>query len=94
MWTCSSLLETAPALLGANGTGKTTLFKDILEQGAWENPVLRIGPKTKIGYYAQEHETLNPERSILEEVRREKGPDEGPGLHGAVQIPLQVGGYG
>ena len=60
-------------LLGANGTGKTTLFKDILEQGAWENPVLRIGPRTKIGYYAQEHETLNPERSILEEVRREKG---------------------
>lgn len=60
-------------LLGANGSGKTTLFKDILEQGAWENPVLRIGPRTKIGYYAQEHETLNPERSILEEVRREKG---------------------
>ena len=60
-------------LLGANGTGKTTLFKDILKQGAWENPVLRIGPKTKIGYYAQEHETLNPELSILEEVRREKG---------------------
>ena len=60
-------------LLGANGSGKTTLFKDILEQGAWENQVLRIGPKTKIGYYAQEHETLNPERSILEEVRREKG---------------------
>ena len=60
-------------LLGANGSGKTTLFKDILEQGAWENQVLRIGPRTKIGYYAQEHETLNPERSILEEVRREKG---------------------
>ena len=60
-------------LLGANGSGKTTLFKDILKQGAWENPVLRIGPRTKIGYYAQEHETLNPERSILEEVRREKG---------------------
>ena len=60
-------------LLGANGSGKTTLFRDILEQGAWENQVLRIGPRTKIGYYAQEHETLNPERSILEEVRRERG---------------------
>ena len=46
-------------LLGANGSGKTTLFKDILNQGAWENPVLRIGPRTKIGYYAQEHETLS-----------------------------------
>ena len=60
-------------LLGANGSGKTTLFKDILEQGAWENPVLRIGPRTKIGYYAQEHETLNPERSILREGRNSAG---------------------
>ena len=60
-------------LLGANGTGKSTLFKDIVAQAAWENPVLRIGPKTQIGYYAQEHETLDPQRSILEEVRWEKG---------------------
>ena len=35
--------------------------------------MLRIGPRTKPGYYAQEHETLNPERSILEEVRWEGG---------------------
>ena len=60
-------------LLGANGSGKTTLFMDILEQGAWENQVMRIGPRTKIGYYAQEHETLNPERSILEEGRNSAG---------------------
>ena len=56
-------------LLGSNGTGKTTLFKDIVKHASWDNPVMRIGPKTKIGYYAQEHETLNPERSITEELQ-------------------------
>lgn len=60
-------------LLGANGTGKTSLFRDIVEGASWEHPVLRIGPKTRLGYYAQEHEILNPERSILEEVRWERG---------------------
>lgn len=60
-------------LLGANGTGKTTLFKDVVEQARWDNPVLRVGPRTKIGYYAQEHETLNFDRSTLDEVRWDKG---------------------
>lgn len=60
-------------LLGANGTGKSTPFKDIVAHAAWENPVLRIGPRTVIGYYAQEHETLHPERTVLEEARWAEG---------------------
>ena len=56
-------------LLGANGTGKTTLFRDIVKHASWDNPIIRIGPRTRIGYYAQEHETLNPERSITEELQ-------------------------
>jgi ATP-binding cassette subfamily F protein 3 len=56
-------------LLGANGTGKTTLFRDILEEARWDHPVLRVGPRVRVGYYAQEHETLNFDRSILEEMR-------------------------
>jgi len=60
-------------LLGANGTGKSTLFKDIVGQGAWDNPVLRIGPRIRIGYYAQEHETLNPEHSIMRELQQLPG---------------------
>ena len=67
-------------LLGANGTGKTTLFKDILAHAAWENPVLRIGPQTRIGYYAQEHETLDPQRTILEEVCRTGGITKNQGF--------------
>ena len=54
--------------IGANGTGKSTLFKDVVAQAAWDHPVLRIGPRIKLGYYAQEHETLDENRTIIEEV--------------------------
>lgn len=55
-------------LVGGNGTGKSTLLKDILKEGAWEHPIIRIGPRIQLGYYAQEHETLNGTRTILEEI--------------------------
>ena len=64
-------------LLGGNGTGKTTLFRDIVERAGWDNPVLRVGPRTRIGYYAQGHETLNFDRTILEEMRWDTGLSEG-----------------
>ena len=57
-------------LIGGNGTGKSTLFKDIVNEAAWEHPTMRIGPRIELGYYAQEHETLDGERTILEEVCR------------------------
>jgi ATP-binding cassette subfamily F protein 3 len=60
-------------LLGANGTGKSTLFKEIMADGAWDNSVIRVGPRTKIGYYSQEHETLEFSRTILEEIPWESG---------------------
>lgn len=55
-------------LVGGNGTGKTTLFKDVVGEAAWEHPTMRIGPRIRLGYYAQEHETLNADRTILEEI--------------------------
>ena len=56
-------------LLGQNGSGKSTIFRDIVEHGAWENSTIRVGPRIKIGYYSQEHETLNPSNSLLDEIR-------------------------
>ncbi len=44
------------------------LFKDIVAEAAWEHPTMRIGPRIQLGYYAQEHETLNDNRTILEEI--------------------------
>ncbi len=61
------------ALLGANGSGKSTLFRDIVTEAAWDHPVLRIGPQVRLGYYAQEHETLDMGRTIMEEMQEQRG---------------------
>ncbi|MCH7812250.1 MAG: ABC-F family ATP-binding cassette domain-containing protein [Chloroflexi bacterium] len=56
------------ALLGTNGSGKTTLLRDIIEHGAWDHPVIRIGPSLRVGYCAQEQEVLDDDRTVLQEI--------------------------
>ena len=56
------------ALVGANGCGKTTLLRDIVEHGSWENAALRIGPSLRLGYCAQHQEVLRGDRTIFDEV--------------------------
>ncbi|HET9909275.1 MAG TPA: ABC-F family ATP-binding cassette domain-containing protein [Anaerolineales bacterium] len=56
-------------LIGANGAGKSVLLRLILGK---ETPTLgeiRIGPSVKVGYYAQEHETLDFNQSVIDAVR-------------------------
>jgi len=60
------------ALVGPNGAGKTTLFRMLLGEEPPTSGTLRIGGSTAIGYYAQEHETLDPAKTPLETVRRLK----------------------
>ena len=69
-------------LVGGNGTGKSMLFKDIVAEAAWEHPTMRIGPRIQLGYYAQEHEILNDDRTILEEIclSGELNRDQGGGV--------------
>ncbi len=57
------------ALLGPNGAGKTTLLKTIMGQLAPLSGHLELGHNVKFGYYAQAHEGLNGENSVLEEIR-------------------------
>jgi ATP-binding cassette subfamily F protein 3 len=57
------------AIIGSNGTGKTTILKilnGILEPDAGE---IRIGSKVHIGYYDQEHQVLHMDKTLFEELQ-------------------------
>lgn len=46
-------------LIGENGAGKSVLFRVLLGQMEPLDGVVKVGPSTRIGYYAQEHQTLD-----------------------------------
>jgi len=59
------------ALIGRNGTGKTTLLKIILDQLKADQGTLRLGANVKIAYYSQEFEGFNPDDDLVTALRRE-----------------------
>ena len=56
-------------LVGSNGSGKSVLFRLLLGQEQPSGGEIRIGPSVEIGYYAQEHEILNYDRTLIETIR-------------------------
>ncbi|MFZ6030783.1 MAG: ABC-F family ATP-binding cassette domain-containing protein [Chloroflexota bacterium] len=60
-------LETA-ALIGPNGAGKTTFLKTILDQHPPLKGEVELGASLKVGYFAQAHEDLRRERTLVEEI--------------------------
>ena len=56
------------AILGDNGTGKTTLLKIITELEEADGGNIRIGTNVNIGYYDQEQQVLNNNNSIIDEI--------------------------
>ncbi|MBT3943152.1 MAG: ABC-F family ATP-binding cassette domain-containing protein, partial [Chloroflexi bacterium] len=56
------------AIIGPNGSGKTSLLRDVVSEGAWDNDTIRIGPSIRTGYAAQEQEVLDGNVTILEEI--------------------------
>jgi ATP-binding cassette, subfamily F, member 3 len=66
-------------LIGPNGAGKSVLFRLILGQLQPLEGEIKIGPSTHIGYYAQEHQTLDGwlGRTPLELIRDIRPMPEG-----------------
>ena len=56
------------ALLGPNGSGKTTFLRTLLGQVTPLAGEARLGYNVRIGYFAQAQEGLDPSRTVLEEV--------------------------
>ncbi len=56
------------AIIGDNGTGKTTLLKILngLEQA--DTGTFKLGTNVEIGYYDQEQQLLHPEKTLFEEI--------------------------
>jgi ATP-binding cassette subfamily F protein 3 len=60
------------ALMGPNGSGKTTLLRTIVGDLPSLRGMTRLGHKVVINYYAQAHEGLQMNATVLEEIRRIK----------------------
>ncbi len=56
-------------LIGPNGAGKSVLLRMILGSEAPDSGEIKIGPSISIGHYAQEHETLDFNQTVLDSVR-------------------------
>lgn len=56
------------AIIGDNGTGKTTLLKIINELVSADTGVIKLGTNVEIGYYDQEHHVLHMEKTLFEEI--------------------------
>ena len=56
------------ALIGPNGTGKTTLVKTIIQSLQPVSGTARFGKNTHIGYFSQHQEGLNPNGTVLSEL--------------------------
>jgi ATP-binding cassette subfamily F protein 3 len=56
------------ALIGPNGAGKTTFLKTILERVPPLAGEVELGASLNVGYFAQAHEELHPERTLVQEI--------------------------
>ncbi len=56
------------AIIGKNGTGKTTLLKILCELETADRGTAKTGTNVEIGYYDQEHNVLHDEKTIFDEI--------------------------
>jgi ATP-binding cassette subfamily F protein 3 len=70
--------------VGPNGAGKTTLIRMVLGEELPSTGAIRVGSSIVPGYYAQEHETVDPAMTPLDMVRRLKPLNEQQALSALV----------
>jgi ATP-binding cassette subfamily F protein 3 len=63
-------------LIGPNGSGKSVFIRMLLGQEEPDCGEIKIGPSVSIGHYAQEHETLDFDQTLLDAVRYAGGMSE------------------
>ncbi len=56
-------------LIGPNGAGKSVMLRMILGREVPDVGEIKIGPSVSVGYYAQEHETLDFNQTVVDSVR-------------------------
>lgn len=56
------------AIIGKNGTGKTTLLKILNEMETQDMGTIKLGSNVEIGYYDQEHHVLHDDKTLFEEI--------------------------
>ena len=61
-------------VLGLNGAGKTTMLRVLAGLAAADEGTFRLGASVSLGYYAQEHETIQAGRSAMAQVRDHASP--------------------
>ena len=59
------------ALIGDNGTGKSTILGILNEAVTPDRGVIRLGTNVHIGYYDQEHHVLHDDKTVFEEISDE-----------------------
>ena len=56
------------AIIGDNGTGKSTLLKILNDLVSADSGTFRLGTNVEIGYYDQDHHVLHSEKTLFEEI--------------------------
>lgn len=61
------------AIIGPNGAGKSTLLKTVTGELPPLGGTCTLGAQVQIGYFAQAHEGLNPDQTVLDEIMGAQG---------------------